>query len=69
MKKVDRPPIVLTSEVNLISLQKDLKAVMTGKFFFRNSASGIRIITKSTADYKTREASHSSLSALTETNR
>jgi hypothetical protein len=48
-----RPPIVLTSEVNFLSLQKDLKAVVTGEFFFRNTGSGTRITTKSMADYKT----------------
>jgi hypothetical protein len=46
-------PIVLTSEVNLLSFQKDLEAVETGEFFFRNTASGTQITTKSTADYKT----------------
>jgi hypothetical protein len=45
-------PIVLTSEVNILSLQKDLKAVVTGEFF-RNIGSGTRITTKSMADYKT----------------
>jgi hypothetical protein len=49
----DHPPIILTSEVNLLSPQKDLKAVVTGEFFFRNTASGTRITTKSMADYKT----------------
>jgi hypothetical protein len=43
-------PIVLTSEI--ISFQKDLKAVVTGEFF-RNTASGTRITTKIMADYKT----------------
>jgi hypothetical protein len=45
-------PVVLTSEVNLLSLQKGLKAVVTGEFFFRNTASGTRITTTSMADYK-----------------
>jgi hypothetical protein len=44
--------IILISEVNYLSLQKDLKAVVTGEFFFRNTASGTRITTKSMADYK-----------------
>jgi hypothetical protein len=52
LKKGRPPPIVLTSEVNLLSLQKDLKAVVTGEFF-RNTASGSRITTKSMSDYKT----------------
>jgi hypothetical protein len=46
------PPLVLSSEANILSLQKDLKTVVTGEFFFRNTASGTRITTKSMADYK-----------------
>jgi hypothetical protein len=52
LEKGRPPPIVLTSEVTLLSLQKDLKAVVTGEFFFRNTASGTRITTKSMAGYK-----------------
>jgi hypothetical protein len=46
------PPIVLASEVNFLTLQRVLKAVVTGEFF-RNTASGTPITTKSMADYKT----------------
>jgi hypothetical protein len=46
------PPIVLTSEVNVHSLQRYLKTVVTGEIFFRNTAPGTRITTKSMADYK-----------------
>jgi hypothetical protein len=46
------PPIVLTSEANLPSLQKDLKTVVTGEFFFRNTASGTRLTTRNMTDYK-----------------
>jgi hypothetical protein len=46
------PPIVLTSDVNFLGLQKDLKAVVTGDFFLRNTASGTLITTRSMADYK-----------------
>jgi hypothetical protein len=53
LKKADHPPIVLTSEFNFLSLQKDLKAVVTGEIFFLNTASGTPITTKSMADYKT----------------
>jgi hypothetical protein len=52
LQKGRPPPILLTSEVNLLSLQKDLKAVVTGEFF-QNTASGTRITNKSMADYKT----------------
>jgi hypothetical protein len=46
LEKGRPPPIVLTSEVNLLSLQKDLKAVVSREFFIRNTASGTRITTK-----------------------
>jgi hypothetical protein len=47
-----RPPLIaLTSEVNLLSLQKDINAVVSGEFF-RNTTSGTRITTKRMADYK-----------------
>jgi hypothetical protein len=52
IEKCRPPPIVLTSEVNLLSTHKDLKAFVNAKFFFRNTASGTRITTKSMADYK-----------------
>jgi hypothetical protein len=52
LEKGRPPPIILTSEVNILSLQKDLKAVVTGEFFFRNTAFGTRITNKSMADYK-----------------
>jgi hypothetical protein len=55
-EKLDKgrpPPIVLTSEVDLISLQKELKSVVSGEFFFRNTETGTRITTKNLADYKT----------------
>jgi hypothetical protein len=39
-------PIVLTSEANLLSHQKNLRTVVNGEFFFRNTASRIRITTK-----------------------
>jgi hypothetical protein len=52
LEKGRPPPIVLTSAVNLLSFKKDLKAAAIGEFF-RNTASGTRITTKSMADYKT----------------
>jgi hypothetical protein len=75
LDKTDHPSIDLTSEVNFLSLQKDLKAVVTGEFFFRNTAYGTRITTTSIADYKTiqnlvsQKGLHSSLSTPKETNR
>jgi hypothetical protein len=44
-------PTVLTSVVNLLNLQMDLKTVVTWEFF-RNTASGTRFTNKSLAHYK-----------------
>jgi hypothetical protein len=44
------PPILLTSEANLISLQKELKSVVRGDFF-QNTATRTWITTKSMVDY------------------
>jgi hypothetical protein len=50
--KSDRPPpIVLTSAVNLIHLQKQLKNVVQDNFEFRNTRNGTRVITRSLADF------------------
>jgi hypothetical protein len=46
-----RPPIVLTSAVNLIQLQKQLKKVVKGDFEFRNTRNGTRIITIGMVDF------------------
>jgi hypothetical protein len=40
------PPIVLTSTINLIQLQKTFKGFVSGSFEFRNTRSGKRIVTK-----------------------
>jgi hypothetical protein len=44
------PPIILTSAANLIQLQKQLKNVVKEDFEFRNTRSGIRVITRDMAD-------------------
>jgi hypothetical protein len=46
------PPIILIPDLNFLGLQKDLKAVVTGDIFLRNTASGTPITTRSMADYK-----------------
>lgn len=46
------PPIILTSAVNLIQLQKQLKNVVEGNFEFRSTRNGTRVITKSLADFQ-----------------
>jgi hypothetical protein len=46
------PPIILTSAVNLIQLQKQLKGVVSEDFEFRNTRNGTRVITRGMADFK-----------------
>jgi hypothetical protein len=46
------PPIVLTSTVNLIQLQKQLKDVAKDNFEFRNTRNGTRVVTKDMVDYQ-----------------
>jgi hypothetical protein len=45
------PPIVLTSIINLIQLQSDLKEHAKREYEFRNTRNGTRIIMKEMADY------------------
>jgi hypothetical protein len=45
------PPIVLSSEPNLLTIRKVLKAVVTEEFF-RNTAFGTHITTESMTVYK-----------------
>jgi hypothetical protein len=45
------PPIVMTSTINLISLQKDLKQIVKGPFEFRNTKIGSKVVSKEMADY------------------
>jgi hypothetical protein len=45
------PPIVLTSAVNLIHLQKELKGIVKGSFEFRSTRNGTRVVTREMADY------------------
>jgi hypothetical protein len=46
------PPIVLTSAVSLILLQKQLKSVVSENFEFRRTRNGTRVITRSMADFQ-----------------
>jgi hypothetical protein len=52
VKKGRPPPIVLTSAVNLIQLQKQLKSVVSWNFEFRNTRNGTRVITRGMADFQ-----------------
>jgi hypothetical protein len=45
------PPIILTSVVNLIHLQKQLKSVVNDSFEFRTIRNGTRVVTRSLADF------------------
>jgi hypothetical protein len=44
-------PIVLTPKASLISLQRELKRVVSGEIIIRNTETGTWITTKSMADY------------------
>jgi hypothetical protein len=46
------PPIVLTSQVNLIQMRKQLKDLLRGNFEFRNNRNGTRAVTKVMADFQ-----------------
>jgi hypothetical protein len=46
------PPIILTSQANLIQLQKQLKNVVKGDFEFRSTRNGTRVVTNGMADIK-----------------
>jgi hypothetical protein len=46
------PPIVLTSTINLIQLQKQLKGIAKQQFEFRSTRNGTRITTKDMVDYQ-----------------
>jgi hypothetical protein len=55
--KVRATPIVLTTQANLIILQRELKSAVSGEFF-RNTATGTRITTRSTVDYNAIQFPH-----------
>jgi hypothetical protein len=44
-------PVVLTSQVNLIKLQRQLKGLLKGNFAFRHTRNGTRVVTKKMADF------------------
>jgi hypothetical protein len=46
------PPIILTSAVNLIQLQKQLKGVVSEDFEFRSTRNETRVITRGLADFQ-----------------
>jgi hypothetical protein len=45
------PPIILTSAINLIQLQKQLKGFVKGSFEFQNTRNGTRVVTKEMAEF------------------
>jgi hypothetical protein len=46
------PPIILTSAVNLIQLQKKTENVVSEDFEFLNTRNGTRVITRGMADFQ-----------------
>jgi hypothetical protein len=58
------PPIILTSAVNLIQLQKQLRNVVKGDFEFRNTRNGTRVVIKG-MDYIEAVKAHFSTNDLT----
>jgi hypothetical protein len=51
-KKTGRPPpVVLTSAINLINFQDNLKVVVKGNYEFRSTRNGTRVVTREMADY------------------
>jgi hypothetical protein len=52
--KTGRPPaIILTSTINLIQLQKQLKNVVKDDFEFRSTRNGTRVVTRGMVDFQT----------------
>jgi hypothetical protein len=47
------PPVVLTSAVNLIQLQKQLTGVAKDTFELHSTKNGTRVVTKNMVDYQT----------------
>jgi hypothetical protein len=51
-RQAGRPPaIVLTCQINLIQLQRQLKGLRKGNFDFRNTRNGTRVVTKEITDF------------------
>jgi hypothetical protein len=44
------PPIILTSAINLLHLQKQIRSIVQGSFEFRTTKTGTRVVTKEMAD-------------------
>jgi hypothetical protein len=51
-KSAQPPPIVLTSAINLIQMQKQLKGVAPQSFKFCNTRNWTRVVTKDMVDYQ-----------------
>jgi hypothetical protein len=45
------PPIILTSATNLLQLQKSIKGIVKGRFEFRSTKNGTRVLTREMADF------------------
>jgi hypothetical protein len=51
-KTCRRSPVILTSAVNLIQLQKEIKNVVKDDFEFCSTRNGIRVVTKGMDDFE-----------------
>jgi len=45
------PPVIITTSINLLKFQRELKSLMKGTFEFRTTRDGIMTVTKDMADY------------------
>jgi hypothetical protein len=45
------PPIIITTQINLLRFQGEIKAIAKGSFELRNTKNGTRVITKEMANY------------------
>jgi hypothetical protein len=45
------PPIIITSQINFLKFQGEIKAIIRGIFELRNTKYGTRVITRKMADY------------------
>jgi hypothetical protein len=45
------PPIILTTTLNLLKFQAEIKAITSGNFEFHNTRNGIRVMVRGMADY------------------
>jgi hypothetical protein len=52
-ERIRPPPIALTTETNLMQLQKQVKGIVKGSIGFRSTRNGTRVVVREMADYST----------------